>query len=358
MANITQSLRTNIDSFTLESLFLNLLDELKRQESIDNNQVLYSNPNKSPKGNYKGKKPWKVTKGKYCRYCKQTSHITTDCAWLFPDKAPKNWKFNKDDKNDKPDKSPKPKSPKEIRDDNIDVLYSHISEESLNSLNDMEIDFNLDDIQVNITSHIPIYNIITNTTLDPINDETIQVFTTNNTIISNNTKFALDTAATKHIICNKSFFTDFKDCNKTVNWGQAKSVIIKGIGNVYIKFKDTNKAFLLKNCLYMPELGINLISQSELNSNYYTVFTKDNVYLKNQQNITITKGNKINGLYYLDIIPNNKERIFTITDAIINNNNNNNNNNNKNINKNKNNNNNNNNNNKNKKLNINKTTLY
>ena len=57
VANITQSLRTNIDSFTLESLFLNLLDESKRQESMDNNQVLYSNSNKSPKGNYKGKKP-------------------------------------------------------------------------------------------------------------------------------------------------------------------------------------------------------------------------------------------------------------------------------------------------------------
>ena len=30
VANITQSLRTNIDSFTLESLFSNLLDESKR----------------------------------------------------------------------------------------------------------------------------------------------------------------------------------------------------------------------------------------------------------------------------------------------------------------------------------------
>jgi hypothetical protein len=39
------------------------------------------------------------------------------------------------------------------------------------------------------------------------------------------------------------------------------------------------------------------------------------VYLKNKQNVTITKGNKVNGLYYLDIIPNNKERIFTIIDA-------------------------------------------
>jgi hypothetical protein len=31
--------------------------------------------------------------------------------------------------------------------------------------------------------------------------------------------------------------------------------------------------------------------------------------------MTIIKGNKVNGLYYLNIIPNNKERIFIITNA-------------------------------------------
>ena len=66
----------------------------------------------------------------------------------------------------------------------------------------------------------------------------------------------------------------------------------------------------------MPELGINLISQSKISSNYYTIFTKNNIYIKNYQGITITKGNKINSLYYLDIIPNIKEKILTIIDNI------------------------------------------
>jgi len=66
----------------------------------------------------------------------------------------------------------------------------------------------------------------------------------------------------------------------------------------------------------MPELGINLISQSEISSNYYTIFTKDYIYIKNYQGITITKGNKINGLYHLNIIPNIKEKILTIIDNI------------------------------------------
>jgi hypothetical protein len=65
----------------------------------------------------------------------------------------------------------------------------------------------------------------------------------------------------------------------------------------------------------MPELGINLISQGELNSEYYNIFTKDKIYLKNNNNIIITKGNKINGLYYLDITLNNKEKIFILIDT-------------------------------------------
>lgn len=123
----------------------------------------------------------------------------------------------------------------------------------------MDIDFDLDeDIQVNIIT-TPENKINTNNkTLESLKSDLDQVFISN--IKNNNiTKFVLDTAATKHIICNKAYFTDFRECSKLVNWGSAKSIIIKGIGNVYIKFKDSNKSFLLKNCLYMPELGINLI---------------------------------------------------------------------------------------------------
>jgi hypothetical protein len=98
---------------------------------------------------------------------------------------------------------------------------------------------------------------------------------------ANSTSFVLDIAATKYIICDKSFFSDFQVCDKIVNWGQAKSIAIRGIGSVYIKFRDYNKIYVLKNCLYIPELGINLISQSEISSNYYTIFTKDYIYIKN-----------------------------------------------------------------------------
>jgi hypothetical protein len=85
LSNITQSLRTDIESYTIESLFSNLLD---RQESMEanTNQTLYTMSNK---GKYKGKKPYKITKGRFCRNCKQTSHDIKDCFFLFPEKAPK-----------------------------------------------------------------------------------------------------------------------------------------------------------------------------------------------------------------------------------------------------------------------------
>jgi hypothetical protein len=64
---------------------------------------------------------------------------------LFPNKAPKGWKNkDKDNKDDKDKDLLKEKSAKDTRDDNIDVLYNKMSDESLESLNDMEMDFNID----------------------------------------------------------------------------------------------------------------------------------------------------------------------------------------------------------------------
>jgi hypothetical protein len=84
VSNITQTFCNNTtEEYSLESLFSNLLDELKRQDTKDYNtpQVLYTN--------YRGKNPYKITKGKHCKYCKLPSHDTKDCYFLFPNKAPK-----------------------------------------------------------------------------------------------------------------------------------------------------------------------------------------------------------------------------------------------------------------------------
>jgi hypothetical protein len=81
----------------------------------------------------------------------------------------------------------------------------------LTDLGDMDIDFDIENIQVNITQELPT-NIYTNITPD-VNNHVLVASS------ANSTSFVLDTAATKYIICDKSFFSDFQACDKIVNWG-------------------------------------------------------------------------------------------------------------------------------------------
>jgi hypothetical protein len=314
VSNVTQSLRNNAESFTIETLFSNLLDESKRQDNKDynnNTQILHTQ--------YKGKKPYKITKGKYCKNCKLPSHDIKDCYFLFPNKAPKSWNKRLNSLNNYyQNNNSKDPHPRDQRDENIDVLYTKTPEKSLDEHNlDFENieDYNFEDIQVFNTITTTLNNNnnnnITNSSLDkliPIFEdltskktsiEQIKVFNiqTHNNYTAN---FILDCAATRHIITNKEYFYSFDQCNKRVNWGNARSIDIKGTGNVYIYFIDTKLKCVLKNCLYMPELGINLISQGELNKETATLLTYKHIILK-QGNKLITKGEKIQNLYYLPI---------------------------------------------------------
>lgn len=41
--------------------------------------------------------------------------------------------------------------------------------------------------------------------------------------------------------------------NKAVKWGNAKSIQINGLGDLYIKFSHNSIVCLLKDCFYMME---------------------------------------------------------------------------------------------------------
>src|SRR4030095_4359173 len=87
VSNITQSLRKDPNAYNFESLASTLIDEAKRQESKEISQSFMVQRNNK-------KNKWKVTKSsdKFCSYCKLTSHITKDCYFLHPNKAPASWK--------------------------------------------------------------------------------------------------------------------------------------------------------------------------------------------------------------------------------------------------------------------------
>lgn len=79
VSNITQSLRNYREAYILESLFSNLIDESKRQKSLTEHEVaLLTNAKNGQKYKpMKQFKPYKIAKGKYCRNCKKTSHVTS-----------------------------------------------------------------------------------------------------------------------------------------------------------------------------------------------------------------------------------------------------------------------------------------
>jgi hypothetical protein len=290
VGNITQSLRNNSESYNLETLFSNLLDESKRQANKDTTtgSILYTKGTSPTR--YKGKKPYKVTKGQYCKYCKLPSHSASNCYFLFPDKAPRSWKENIEVSNNA--KENDKQHPKDIRDENIDILYSKTS--STTSPIEIDMDIDLDNIEVYITQLNNSNNLNTNNNI--VLKEDIRVLYA----VPYNANFIIDTAATHHIVSNRSYFLNYKACDKKVSWGEANTINVSLIGDVYIKFTDTNKTAILKDCLYMPELGINLISQNKLQESIYSIFKSNKVVIRNKTT-TITIGKKINSLYYLPI---------------------------------------------------------
>ena len=112
-------------------------------------------------------------------------------------------------------------------------------------------------------------------------------------------RFIPDTAAMAHIITDIRLFTVIRSCKRTISQGNASRKVIQGYGDVFIRFLDTKKDFVLKNCFYMPDLGVNLISQAELR-NTTSIFTNNEVSLYKEQEL-ITKGSKKNNLYELNI---------------------------------------------------------
>ena len=65
-------------------------------------------------------------------------------------------------------------------------------------------------------------------------------------------------------------------------------------------FLDTKMRTVLHNCLFMPSLGINLISQSCLSENIHTILTSNTISIYNKTQLK-TKGNKPHKLYDLPI---------------------------------------------------------
>src|SRR5208337_966762 len=124
--------------------------------------------------------------------------------------------------------------------------------------------------------------------------------------------FISNNAITSYIFLNRKDFYSYREIDKSIYWGNASQLNIKGIGNSYIRCRDTGKKRLLKNALYFPEFGMNIISQFKT-KNHLSITTLIAILLVDiKTGELLTKGEMIKGLYYLPIqVLYLKERVFT-----------------------------------------------
>ena len=272
ITTITQSIRVNgSDDLRLDSLFANLIDESKRLTSRNGDSVaLYANTKgKKPKntGNIMGNHRITKPKGPKCPHCKKTGHKIEKCWFAHPELRPK----------------PKPKQ-------------ASGEEQVEQAMTALHVNNEIDDLDFDVApSYVTELNY----------PETHHVM-----YALNRTQFILDSGATTHICCESSYFTNLKDTSAMVSWSKIKRIKASGIGDVPIIFHDTNTKAILKNCLFVPEFDVNLISVDKLLKNdYKIIFDKFCEIYSSSRNL-ISKTSACNGLYIFPIISNTHE-IFT-----------------------------------------------
>ena len=118
---------------------------------------------------------------------------------------------------------------------------------------------------------------------------------------SNNTiDFILNSRATIHTCYIKELFTSIKPTTVSIKWGNTdKSIKAAGIGDISLVFTSTNKLVKLTNVLYIPELGVNLLSLNLITSKGFNLlFNKNSCYITTLENSLLAKGSYKKGVSY------------------------------------------------------------
>ena len=128
----------------------------------------------------------------------------------------------------------------------------------------------------------------------------------NNSSNNNIIKQVLDSGASIHVCSNKSLFNKINNISNTsIKWGNTNKVIkASGIGDISLKFISTNKAIILNNVLYVPELEVNLLSlYSLVNKNCIINFNNKNSFIY-KNNILLAKEDYYNKITIFETISN------------------------------------------------------
>ena len=97
----------------------------------------------------------------------------------------------------------------------------------------------------------------------------------NQSILS--TDFIINTATTVSAIYKLEYYYKYWPTKKSVIWGKAKAIEVNYEGIIVLR-SNTGYIYILKNILYMPELGINILSTHRL-GDMVSTFYKDRAYI-------------------------------------------------------------------------------
>ncbi|KNZ57950.1 hypothetical protein VP01_2033g4 [Puccinia sorghi] len=110
----------------------------------------------------------------------------------------------------------------------------------------------------------------------------------------------LDSGASAHIFNDKCFFVSLesKQCDVIKTGKQDATLPIKGVGDVVLQWNG--RSLKLLNCLFVPDIVINLISPGCLDEKGCSVLAKDGNFQVNKNQEMVLRGSINNGLYSVD----------------------------------------------------------
>jgi hypothetical protein len=110
--------------------------------------------------------------------------------------------------------------------------------------------------------------------------------------------FILDSGATLHTCYKKELFNNINSTTTSIKWGNTNSTIrASGVGDISLVSTSANNKVTLKNVLYVPEIGVNLLSLSLISSKSYSLsLNKQNCYIYTPNNTLLAKGNYKEGV--------------------------------------------------------------
>ena len=116
--------------------------------------------------------------------------------------------------------------------------------------------------------------------------------------LNQNIEFILDSGATIHTCYQKELFINMTPSNTYIKWGNTnRNLLASGEGTIIVKFENSNKIIKLTKVLYVPELGVNLLSLSLITTKGFNIsFNKTNCFIFDINQEVIASGSYRDGI--------------------------------------------------------------